>query len=517
MIQLARNTQDLIQDLCRQFGATTGWPLQYISTVDQSAETLRARLEEQDFHGTVHHVDDGEKPVGLLALQFPDDQSVECDSEPVRALAEQIGGLLSQLAQLEQSLEYRTAIVNTLSGLGRAPQSEQNLGDNLQELLAAAVRLTGYQSAGFYLLNPSTNRLKLRAAHGLDSRSLPATNREVASSRPDLEALGRGFSYVARSSEMDDRWLAREARYGLCVAVQSTTLPMGTLWVYDRRQHSSIERDIESLRVVAGHVARLLERVVLLRESDVQRRIQKELRAAGDPERGLRRPALSPRCGFDAVYQCVSRHEVGGDMCEISALTEESTTIVVGDASGNSVPAALVMNAAKGALKSMSGRRAAHDWHPSVALDRLNRTLHAMTSDHQFMSLFYGVYDASTRTLTHCNAGHPSPILLRDGEVSLLEAQGMLLGVVEDTEYHSLESTLRAGDLIVLLTDGITEMRNEQQRLFGVSGVVEAIRQSPDDSVETIFETIWQRVEAHGGRNIKRNADDRTLYVMRIQ
>lgn len=400
--------------------------------------------------------------------------------------------------------------------MAQAPQSEQNLGDNLQELLAAAVRLTGYQAAGFYLLNPATNRLKLRAAHGLDSRNLPATNREVASSRPDLEALARGFSHVVRTSELDDRWLSREARYGLCVSVQSTTLPMGTLWVYDRRQHSSIERDVEALRGVAGHVARLLERVVLLRESDVQRRIQKELRAVADPVRGLRRPELSVRCGFDAVYQCVSRHEVGGDMCEIAALTEESTIIVVGDASGNSVPAALVMNGARGALKSMAGRRAAHDWHPSIAMDRLNRTLHSMTCDHQFMSLFYGVYDASRRTLTHCNAGHPSPILLRDGQFSLLEAQGMLLGVVEDTEYQSVESTLLAGDLVVLLTDGITEMRNDQDRLYGVNGVVEAIRQSPDDSVETIFETIWQRVEAHGGRNIKRNADDRTLYVMRI-
>lgn len=517
MIQLARKTQDLIQDLCCQFGETTGWPLRYVAAGPESTEAIKARCEEQGLHASYHYVDDGENHVGLLILEFPADHPVDNYVEPVRALAEQIGQLLSQLAQMEQTLATRTAAVETLSGLGQSPQSEQSLGDNLHDLLAAAVRLTGYHSAGFYLLNPATNRLKLRAAYGLDARSLPATNREVSSSRPDLEALSRGFAFVNRQSELDDRWLSREARSGLCAVVQSSLVPIGTLWVYDRREHTSHEKDIESLRVVAGHIALLLERVVLLRESEAQRRIQKELRAVSDPESGLRRPYLSKSCGFDAVYRCLSRHEVGGDMCELEALTAESTIIVVGDASGNSVPAALVMNAAKGALKSMSGRRAAHDWHPSVAMDRLNRALHSITGEHQFMSLFYGVYDASTRLLTHCNAGHPAPILVRGGEVTLLEAQGLLLGIVEDVEYRSLESELQPGDLLVLLSDGITEIRDEEHRLFGVNGVVEAIRRASGESVENIFESIWQRAEEHAGRVRKRNTDDRTLLVMRIK
>ena len=517
MIQLARKTLDLIQDLCCQFGETTGWPLRFVPAGPESTEAIKARFEEQGLHATYHYVDDSENHVGLLILQFPADHPLDNYLEPVRGLAEQIGLLLSQLAQMEHALANRTAAVETLSGLGQSPQSEQSLGDNLHDLLAAAVRLTGYHSAGFYLLNPATSRLKLRAAYGLDARSLPSTNREVSSSRPDLEALSRGYAFVVRHSELDDRWLAREANCGLCAVVQSSLVPIGTLWVYDRREHATYEKEIEPLRVVAGHIAMLLERIVLLRESEAQRRIQRELRAVADPESGLRRPQLPTSCGFDAVYRCLSRHEVGGDMCELEALTTESTIIVVGDASGNSVPAALVMNAAKGALKSMSGRRAAHDWHPSVAMDRLNRTLHSVTGEHQFMSLFYGVYDASTRLLTHCNAGHPAPILVRGGQVSLLEAQGLLLGIVEDVDYRSLETELQAGDLLVLLSDGITEIRDEQHHLFGVEGVVDAIRRSQSDSVENIFESIWRRAEDHAGKVRKKNTDDRTLLVMRVK
>lgn len=517
MIQLARKTQDLIQDLCGQFGETTGWPLRYVSAGAESLAAIQARAAEFGSQASFHPIDDGENPVGLLILQSPDDQPVELYAEPVRALAEQIGDLLSQLAHVEQVLARQSAAIETLARLGQSSHSEHSLGENLHELLAAAVRLTGYHSAGFFLLNPATNRLSLRAAYGLEARNLPATNREVASSRPDLEALSRGFSVVTRKSDLDDRWLSREARAGLCAVVQSSLVPIGTLWVYDRREHASNESALESLRVVAGHIALLLERVVLLREGESQRRIQQELRAVSMPEQGLRRPRLSTRCGFDAVYRSLSRHEVGGDLCDLEALAEESTIIVVGDASGNSLPAALVMNAAKGALKSMSGRRAAHDWHPSVAMDRLNRALHSVTGAHQFMSLFYGVYDASTRVLTHCNAGHPAPILVRQGHVSLLEAHGLLLGIMEDVEYHSVETELHPGDLLVLLSDGITEIRGPEDRLFGIDGVVEGIRHAASETVEAICESIWQRAEAHAGQIHKRHTDDRTLLVLRIK
>lgn len=526
MAQVARNTQDLIQDLCRQFGQTTGWPLRYYPATGESLDSLRVRLAAEDPPCSSHPIENGETGVGLLVLEhresgppITDLLAVQALAEQigVQALAEQIGEILSQLARVEQSLAQRTTAMQILSGLTQRPRSQQQLGGSLNDLLVAAVRLTGYHSAAFYLLNPATNQLKLRAAYGLDSRSLPATNRDVASSRPDLEALSHGSATMVRKSDLDDRWLPPDAQCGLCSAVQSSLVPIGTLWVYDRRLHQTVDREIESLQAVASHVALQLERVVLLHENEAQRRIQRELQAVSAPQEEMQRPDLLADCGFDVVHRSLSRHEVGGDLCELESLTPQSTVIVVGDASGNSVPAALVKNAAKGALKSMSGRHAPHDWHPSVAMDRLNRALHSVAGEHQFMSLFYGVYDSSLRILTYCNAGHPPPMLLRDGQVSYLHGHGVLLGVMEDAEYASHEIELQSGDLLVIFSDGITESRSPENTLFGVQGIVEAIDRAAHDSVEAIFTSIWQSAEEHAGQSRKSKADDRTLLVMRMR
>lgn len=517
MLSVARSTQDLIQDLCRQFGETTGWPLRYFPAVQESAETIRARIEADGLPCSIHPIRNGEICVGLLVLDNPEQHPGHDPSGSVPALAEHIGSILEQLALAEQLLAQRTTAMQILSNLTQTPRSEQPLGGSLNDLLAAAVRLAGYQSAAFYLLNPATNQLKLRAAHGLDSRSLPATNRDVASSRPDLEALSHGHAVVVRKSDLDDRWLPPDAQCGLSTVVQSSLVPIGTLWVYDRRLHPTIDREIESLQVVASHVALQLERAVLLHENQAQRRMQRELQAVSAPHEEMQRPDLPADCGFDVVYRCLSRHEVGGDLCEVESLTPQSTAIVVGDASGNSVPAALVKNAARGALKSMSGRHAPHDWHPSVVLDRLNRALHSVAGEHQFMSLFYGVYDASLMLLTYCNAGHPAPILLRDGQVSYLDARNVLLGIMEDAQYTSLEVDLKLGDLLVIYSDGITESRSPDHTLFGVPRVVEATKKAADDSVEAIFKSIWHSAEQHAGRSGKKKADDRTLLVMRVR
>ncbi len=61
--------------------------------------------------------------------------------------------------------------------------------------------------------------------------------------------------------------------------------------------------------------------------------------------------------------------------------------------------------------------------------------LHAITPPHQFMSLLYGVIDARQMLFTYSNAGHPSPVLMRDGGAMQLESHGMLLGVVADATY----------------------------------------------------------------------------------
>ncbi|MDB5386247.1 MAG: hypothetical protein JWM11_1893, partial [Planctomycetaceae bacterium] len=364
---------------------------------------------------------------------------------------------------------------------------------------------------------PGPNHLKLRLAHGLAACDLPVSRRALDSSWPDLEALSRGFSFVERKSSTEDHWLPGAAVAGLAISVQSALVPLGTLWVYDTRSHRFPDHELNSLFAIASNLALVFERLILIRENEAQQRVQNELRLVSEHLNRASRTELPATSGLDVTYRCQSRYEISGDLCELLSLSDTSTVIAVGDASGNSIPAALVANAVKGAIKSMSGPPVAQDCDPAVVMGRLNRSLDTIAGDHQFMSLFYGVYDATRRRLAYCSAGHPAPILVRDGAVSMLQADGFLLGILDDVEYEHVELEMQVGDLLIVYTDGISETHGEDDRLFGEEGIIRAIEIASESSIEGILNTIWNQAEAFAGSLFKQKSDDRSLLVLRVE
>ena len=197
----------------------------------------------------------------------------------------------------------------------------------LSRLLGAAVQLTGYRSAALFLLNPTTNRLKLRAAFRIEVGSMPPKVRELAQCRPDLEALTQGPVVLQSASPEDERWLPRDVSTALCVAVQSQEVPIGTLWVYDRRGRTPHEREVRA------QVDRRTDRDVssnglcCCRENETQHRLVTEVRLASENQTGSMLDNLSVYPGFEAAARCVSRHELGGDLCELIPLLAQRTGI----------------------------------------------------------------------------------------------------------------------------------------------------------------------------------------------
>jgi sigma-B regulation protein RsbU (phosphoserine phosphatase) len=198
-------------------------------------------------------------------------------------------------------------------------------------------------------------------------------------------------------------------------------------------------------------------------------------------------------------------------LCEVISLSPDRTAIVVGDASGNSIPAAMISSAVRGALQTHPA-----DAHEATGLlSRLNRALCNITRAHQFMSLCYGVYDAVRLSFTYSNAGHPAPLLLRDGQVKPLESHGLLLGVVPEVTYQQSVLDLHPGDLLVLYSDGISEARSSSNELFRSEGIAATILEHPGGTAGEVLEAIWARVDEYmiGGEG----ADDRTVLVLRVR
>jgi len=243
--------------------------------------------------------------------------------------------------------------------------------------------------------------------------------------------------------------------------------------------------------------------------------MQRDLQSASASHVNTHSSLQRAKCaGADLAARCTSRFELGGDLCEVIRIDENRTVIAVGDASGDSVPAAMVMSAVRGSLRTLTDDAFEEIADTAAVVGRINRTLYQITPAYQFMSLIYAVFDARDNSLTYTNAGHPTPVWKSGKDARELESHGLLLGVDADTIYRHSRIKLQPDDLLAMFSDGVTEARCGRRQLFGSDGVIRAMRQATGKTADELLDAVWSEVDSHARES--GHADDRTLLVMRV-
>jgi sigma-B regulation protein RsbU (phosphoserine phosphatase) len=132
-----------------------------------------------------------------------------------------------------------------------------------------------------------------------------------------------------------------------------------------------------------------------------------------------------------------------------------------------------------------------------------------------FVTVFYGVLDPVTGTLTYCNAGHNPPYLLsarNGGAVQTLDTTGIPLGIFEDMTWEQRTVQLAPGDMLVLYTDGVTEAQNVQEAFFGKERLLEVARTNLGRPAQDVQEILIAEVHEFVGDAPQ--FDDITLMVI---
>jgi steroid delta-isomerase-like uncharacterized protein len=167
--------------------------------------------------------------------------------------------------------------------------------------------------------------------------------------------------------------------------------------------------------------------------------------------------------GWEVVPYYQPAREVGGDFYDFHLLSEGRLGLVVGDATGKGVPAALVMSTTCGMLRLAAQNSSS----PGEMLQRVNEALLARIPPNMFVTCFYAILDPKTGSLTYANAGHDLPYLYRDGDAEELRARGMPLGLVPGMSYEEKEMVLDAGEGIFFYSDGLVEAHDPEGEMFG--------------------------------------------------
>lgn len=251
-------------------------------------------------------------------------------------------------------------------------------------------------------------------------------------------------------------------------------------------------------------------------ESEMARK-NAELQIAAEIQRNFLPETIPQSEGYDIAAKSIMAKEVGGDFfdvlpLEVIPMSGNRTGIMIADVSGKGVPAALFM-----ALSRIVVRVTA-TWFkkPSEVISFANPVIASNSKTGMFVTLFYGIIDLETRTLSYVNAGHNPPIVLRKatGEIEELELTGIAVGALEDAPYEQKEIILSSGDVIVLYTDGITEAVNEEEEMFDVPRLHEAIRKNGNSSAQVIVDEIIRSVFVFSGSQPQ--FDDITLMVVKV-
>jgi serine phosphatase RsbU (regulator of sigma subunit) len=157
--------------------------------------------------------------------------------------------------------------------------------------------------------------------------------------------------------------------------------------------------------------------------------------------------------------------EVGGDFYDFHLLPGGRLGLVVGDATGKGVPAALVMSTTCGMLQLAA--QALDSSSPGEVLRQVNEALVARIPQNMFVTCFYAVLDPKRGSSSYANAGHDLPYLQRRGKAEELRARGMPLGLMPGMGYEEKEMVLDSGEVALFYSDGLVEAHDPEGEMFG--------------------------------------------------
>jgi len=267
------------------------------------------------------------------------------------------------------------------------------------------------------------------------------------------------------------------------------------------------------LLILAFIIHRSAQSIYKLRDANAEKqRIDSEMMIAKNIQMNMlpeTYPPFPDRNDLDIYGSLVPAKMVGGDLYDFF-IRDEKLYFCIGDVSGKSVPAALVMAVTHSLFLSISS----HESHPARIMQGINESLCRGNESNMFVTFFIGVLDLPTGLMRYCNAGHNPPLTIKGDLVEPLPAKANLpLGVIAEFDYMMQQIYVKPETMIVLYTDGLTEAKNLDRKQFGLERTLEVLKGCHDATATQLIQTLTKKVDDFVGE--AEPSDDLTLLAIR--
>src|SRR5215204_3176480 len=367
--------------------------------------------------------------------------------------------------------------------------------------------------------NPAAERLFGYSQDEAVGRSID----DLVAETPEMRAEVLKYTQQVSGDGRIDAVTQRSRKDGTLVDVELLAVPVtvggdqvGTYAMYhDITDRKRMEEEVRQLnKDLENRVAERSEQLksAMAKQQEAARereRIQQELRIARLIQQTLLPKSAPELGGYQIAAYYRPAREVGGDFYDFFEVGDGRLGLVVGDASGKGIPAALVMSNTRSVLRTIAQ---GGDIAPGQVLAEANEFLCPDIPSNMFVTCFYGILDPSSDTFTYANAGHDLPYLHRKGEAEELRSRGMPLGLMPSMRYEEKETILQAGESVLFYSDGLVEAHDHEGRMFGFPRLRTLIAEH-DDEESSLVDLLMKELYSFTGEGWEQE-DDITLVTL---
>ena len=415
-------------------------------------------------------------------------------------------------ARLYRRVERQNRTLRTLAHLSREFGSILALDELLGKIAKTIHAMVNFDAFSILLVDQQKMVLRHRFSERYDERV-----------ELDNIPIGKGITGAAAESRepvvvadtlADPRYIAShpDIRSEVAIPLIMRDRVIGVMDLESERLGYFTEDHVRLLALLGPQIASSVENARLYEELALSERgMEQDLKAARKLQSVLLPKKVPPIPGLEAALRSRPAREITGDLFDFYEYDKETTLIAFGDVSGKGAAAALYGALVSGLLRTLAPQR--HG--PAELMKALNEALLERKVDAQYVSLVLLVWESAKRRLTMANSGAVPPVILRNGDAMKLKLEGVPLGLLEEREYEDTVFEAKAGDLILLTSDGVLDQPGaNKEPEFGRGRLVRVLSRACKKPAVQIVESVLEELDRFAGDTPR--FDDQTLLAMRV-
>src|SRR5438067_420350 len=416
-------------------------------------------------------------------------------------------------AQLYTRTTRQARTLLLLNEIARELTSILNLDQLLKRVGELLSRLIDFQMFSILLVDPTGQKLQHRFS--LRFQENIQLKHEIPIGRGLVgHAAEHKHAVLVPDVSKDPRYIALnpETRSELAVPLIYKDTVIGVLDLEHTRRGFFTEDHKRTVTTLAAQVAIAIENARLYEEiARQEKRLERDLALARELQFRLLPQTRPQLTNLDVAAKFVPARAIGGDLYDFVSYSLSRTAIVIGDVSGKGAPAAIYAALVSGILRS----HAPIEPGPAEMLSAVNFSLGERRIEGQFVSIIFALWDDSNRTLQVANSGLPRPLYCHNGNVEVVEATGLPLGLFDDAEYDEFTFRAKPGDMFVFFSDGILDARNRAGDMFGRQRAEQVVLGCAEQSADCVVKSLFAAVAEHS-EGVE-TFDDQTVVAIKVK